>query len=220
MNIVLFGPPGSGKGTQSKFIIDKYNLFLISPGEILRNYIKKNNNELSVLINRFIQFGCFVPDNIVINVVNKYLSEHSFKDGYLFDGFPRNVSQAMSIDYLNIDVVIEFYLSRKFIIDRLLGRRIHLNSGRIYHVKYFPPKINGIDDITGEKLIVRNDDLLNIINNRLYLYYNELLSLRNFYKNKIFNIKVNSNCKYYIINSGNDCKKINSKIFKILDSVL
>ncbi len=217
MNIILFGPPGSGKGTQSKFIINRYNLGLISPGEILRNYINNNDDDLSLLISNFIDNGNFVPDDIVIDLVKRYLYKYNFKNGYLFDGFPRNLNQAISINDLDVDFVIEFCISRELILDRLLGRRVHLASGRVYHIKYFPPKINGIDDITGEKLVSRTDDITSIIDNRLLLYNKELFKLRNFYKN-ILNVNFGGKCKYYLIDSSNNFEFISNKIISILES--
>ncbi len=210
MNIILFGPPGSGKGTQSKFIVDYYNLKLISLGYILRKYSLKN-----IKIKKLLSSGNLVPNYITTNIVKDYISNNHTKNGYLFDGFPRNIIQARSLDFININYVIELYMCSKLILNRLLGRRVHINSGRIYHVLYNPPQFYGIDDITGEKLVSRDDDTdISVIKKRLSIYYYELIYLRSYYK-QFFSRK--NIFGYFRINAENDINYVKKKIFNVFN---
>ncbi len=210
MNIILFGPPGSGKGTQSKFIVDSLNLKLISLGDILRKYSLKDNN-----IKKLLDSGNLVPNYITTGIVKDYIFNNYTKNGYLFDGFPKNIVQAKSLNFINIDYVIELYMCNKLILNRLLGRRIHLNSGRIYHVLYNPPHLYGVDNITGEKLVSRNDDTnISVIKKRLSIYYYELINLRLYYKKKIFKKKSKG---YFRINAENNINVVKKKIFNIFN---
>ncbi len=209
MNIILFGPPGSGKGTQSKFIADFYHLKLISLGYILRKYYFKNHK-----IRKKLSFGNLISNTIITNIVKDYIINNNTKNGYLFDGFPRNIIQAKSLNFININYVIELYMCNNMILSRLLGRRIHLNSGRIYHVLYKPPHLYGVDDITGEKLVSRDDDTnISVIKKRLSIYYYELIGLRFYYK-QFFNKKKTNG--YYRINAENNIDYVKNNIFKIL----
>ncbi len=210
MNIILFGPPGSGKGTQSKFIVDFYNLKLISLGYILRKYSLKN-----IKIKELLSSGNLVPDYISTNIVKDYISSNNTKNGYLFDGFPRNIIQAKSLNFININYVIELYMCNRLILNRLLGRRVHVNSGRIYHVLYNTPKSYGIDDITGEKLVSRDDDTdISVIKKRLSIYYYELIYLRSYYKQLFYSKK---NCGYFRINAENNINNVKKDILNILN---
>ncbi len=210
MNIILFGPPGSGKGTQSRLISDKYKLKLISLGDILRNYHLKDIN-----IKKKIFLGKLISDNIIIKIVKNFIISNFCKYGYLFDGFPRNIIQAKSLDFLNIDYVIELYVYDKLLFKRLFGRRVHINSGRIYHLLYNPPKKYGLDDITGEKLSFRKDDInISVVKKRISIYYYELIYLRCFYKNKFKNYTKKS---YYIINANKNINDVTNNIFLILN---
>ncbi len=209
MNIILFGPPGSGKGTQSKFIIDFLNLKLISLGYILRNYSLKNHK-----IRRLLNSGNLVPNYITTGIVKDYIFNNYTQNGYLFDGFPRNIIQAKSLNFIKIDYVIELYMCNKLILNRLLGRRIHVNSGRIYHVLYNPPHKYGVDDITGEKLVSRDDDTnISVIKKRLSIYYYELIYIRSYYK-KLFNKRKIKG--YFRINAENNINFVKEKILNIL----
>ncbi len=209
MNIILFGPPGSGKGTQSKFIIDFYNLKLISLGYILRRYSLKNNK-----IKKLLNSGNLAPNYITTGIVKDYIFSNHTKNGYLFDGFPRNIVQARSLNFIDIDYVIELYMCNKLILNRLLGRRIHVNSGRIYHVLYNPPHMYGVDDITGEKLVSRDDDTnISVIKKRLSIYYYELIYIRSYYKKLYSKKKIKG---YFRINAENNINCVKEKIFSVL----
>ncbi len=214
MNIILFGPPGSGKGTQSRFIINNFNLKLISLGDILRKYSLKN-----FYIKNILSLGILISNDIILDIVKDFIKNNYSKYGYLFDGFPRNIIQANSFNFLKIDCVIELRIDEKIVFQRLLGRRIHLNSGRVYHLLNNPPKNYGLDDVTGEKIVRREDDSnCRIIKKRLSIYYYELIYLRCFYKEKFYNYKKN-NC-YYVINANNDIKSISFKIINFIKKIL
>ncbi len=218
MNIILFGPPGSGKGTQSKFIINRYNLNYLSVGEVLRKIVLKNNN-LSKIINKYLNKGNFVPNNITIKIVKDYIYNFPIinRNNFLFDGFPRNIYQAKSFNFIKINYVFEFCLSDDLIIDRLISRQIHLNSGRIYNSKYNPPKKKGLDDITGEKLVYRNDDKIDVINNRIFLYKKEIKKMRNYFFSIFKKKKQIKNYGFFKLNVDDNINNIKKKIIKILD---
>ncbi len=214
MNIILFGPPGSGKGTQSRFIVDNFNLKLISLGDILRKYSLEN-----FYIKNILSSGVLISNNIILDIVRDFIKNNYSEYGYLLDGFPRNIIQAKSLNFLNIDCVIELRIDEKIIFQRLLGRRIHLKSGRVYHLLNNPPKNYGLDDITGEKIVRREDDSnYRIIKKRLSIYYYELIYLRCFYKKKFLNYKKKN--YYYVIDANNDIKVISFKIINLIKNIL
>ena len=183
-NLILFGPPGSGKGTQSENIIAAFGLQHLSTGNLLRSEIT-NQTPLGLKAKTLMDAGQLVPDEVVIGMVDNFMSAHPEAKGFLFDGFPRTIPQAEALIAagINIDLVIEINVSDNVIIERLGGRRVHPTSGRIYHVKYSPPKTEGIDDITGEPLIIRDDDYRETIVKRLDTYHQQTEPLINFYKN-------------------------------------
>ena len=159
MKLILLGAPGAGKGTQAAFICKKFNIPQISTGDMLRSQVKAGT-PLGLEAKKFMDAGGLVPDEVIINMVKNRLQEDDCKNGYLFDGFPRTIPQAEAMKAANvaIDVVLEVDVPDAVIIERMAGRRVHLPSGRTYHVKYNPPKNEGKDDITGEDLIQRDDD--------------------------------------------------------------
>jgi len=183
MRIILLGAPGAGKGTQSALIQKKFNIPQISTGDILRSAVK-NKTELGKIAETIMANGELVPDELIIDLIKTRLLENDCKDGFIFDGFPRTITQAESIikEGISIDYVIEINLSDEQIIERLSGRRVHKASGRIYHIKYNPPKKPNIDDITGEPLIQRDDDKVSTIKNRLKVYHEQTEPLIEFYK--------------------------------------
>ncbi|CAL4324906.1 Adenylate kinase [Buchnera aphidicola (Eriosoma grossulariae)] len=172
MKIILIGAPGTGKGTQSNFIQKIYNIPKISTGDLLRKISIKNNKKNDSAIFDQLKKGKLINDNIIIDLIIKRINKKDCKNGFLLDGFPRTIIQATNIEKNNIkiDHVIYFWLPEKLIIDRIIGRQIHIASGRIYHEKLNPPKRKGIDDITGEKLITRLDDCKNTIKKRIEEY--------------------------------------------------
>jgi adenylate kinase len=184
MKIILLGAPGAGKGTQSNFLKAKFKIPQISTGDMLREAVS-DNSDLGQKAKEFMDSGQLVPDQLIIDLVKERILKDDCKNGFLFDGFPRTIPQAEALiaSGINIDLVIEINVSDKVIIERLGGRRVHPASGRIYHVKYSPPKTDGVDDITGEPLIIRDDDCRETIVKRLDTYHQQTEPLINFYKN-------------------------------------
>ncbi|MBP9742012.1 MAG: adenylate kinase [Burkholderiales bacterium] len=185
MGIILLGAPGAGKGTQAQFICDRFNIPQISTGDILRKAIK-SGSELGLMAKAAMDSGALVSDDIVIGIVKQRLMADDCKNGYLFDGFPRTLAQADSLDAAHVVIthVIEFDVPDAIIIDRLSGRRIHLPSGRTYHILHNPPKVAGLDDLTGEELIQRDDDKEETIKKRLAVYKEQTHALINYYSHK------------------------------------
>ncbi|MBK4765132.1 MAG: adenylate kinase [Pantoea sp. Brub] len=213
MRIILLGAPGAGKGTQAQFIVNKYDIPKISTGDVLRTIAKKDNKNKSSITN-IINSGKLVNDNIMISIVKDRISQNDCNKGFLLDGFPRTLSQANAIaeSGIKINYVLELVVPDELIINRISGRRIHLLSGRIYHVKFNPPKFKNRDDITGEELITRPDDQENVIIKRLQVYHKSQIPITNFYKKE----GQAGNINYYKIDGTKTLKEINSEIDKIL----
>ncbi|QJC35957.1 adenylate kinase [Enterobacteriaceae endosymbiont of Donacia cincticornis] len=193
MRIILLGPPGGGKGTCARFISEKYNLVNISMGNIIRNFLLNNKNLLLTnKLNKFIHKGIMIPDDITFKIFKKKISNLNCNKGFLLDGFPRNILQAhiLKKEKININIVLELYIPNTKIIQRIIGRKIHLPSGRTYHTTFNPPKIKDRDDITGEKLITRTDDNIITINNRLKEYSEQTKPLIKYYKKEFFKKKI------------------------------
>ena len=182
MKIILLGAPGAGKGTQAQYLKQKFNIPQISTGDMLRTAVG-NKTDLGIKAKNFMDNGELVPDQLIINLVKLRISEQDCENGFLLDGFPRTITQAkaMSDESINIDVVIEIKVPDQTIIERLSGRRIHIPSGRIYHITNNPPKNEGVDDETGEQLVIRDDDVKATIMKRLETYHRETEPLVNFY---------------------------------------
>ena len=182
MKIILLGAPGAGKGTQANFLKTKFNIPQISTGDMLRSAVT-NKTELGISAKDYMDRGLLVPDGLIINLVKLRINEDDCKNGFLLDGFPRSIPQAQSMKDIGIDIdyVIEIQVPDEDIIERLSGRRIHLESGRIYHIKYNPPIEEEKDDITGEPLIIRDDDIKETILKRLETYHHQTEPLVSFY---------------------------------------
>ena len=214
MKIILLGAPGAGKGTQAQYLKQKFNIPQISTGDMLRSAVG-NKTELGIKANKFMDDGQLVPDQLIIDLVKIRISEKDCKNGFLLDGFPRTIRQAeaMSDENININVVIEIKVPDQTIIERLSGRRIHIQSGRIYHIKNNPPKNQGVDDETGEPLVIRNDDTSEIIMKRLATYHRETEPLINFYdswKNK----DINNRPRFISIDGSKKAVDINHTLSK------
>ncbi len=171
MKLILLGPPGAGKGTQARLICEKYGIPQISTGDMLRAAIKAGT-PLGQEARKVIDQGRLVSDDIIVNLVRERLLQDDCRSGYLFDGFPRTIPQAEAIRQagVSLDFVLQIDVPDAEIIERMSGRRVHLASGRTYHVKFNPPKVEGVDDETGEPLIQRDDDKEETVKKRLEVY--------------------------------------------------
>eukprot|EP01107_Rhizomastix_libera_P017350 TRINITY_DN805_c0_g1_i1.p1 TRINITY_DN805_c0_g1~~TRINITY_DN805_c0_g1_i1.p1 ORF type:complete len:231 (+),score=45.34 TRINITY_DN805_c0_g1_i1:22-693(+) len=182
--ILLVGAPGSGKGTQAAAITSKYNIPQISTGDMLRAAIKAGT-PLGLAAKAIMDKGELVSDDVVIGLVKERLKNPDCANGFLFDGFPRTSGQAKALEANNIpvDTVVYLDVPDEVIIGRMAGRRVHLSSGRTYHVVFNPPKVEGIDDVTGEKLIQRDDDKEETVKRRLQVFHQQTDELRKFMEN-------------------------------------
>ena len=185
MRIILLGPPGAGKGTQAQFISKEYDIPQISTGDMLRAAIKEGT-ELGKQAKDVMNAGGLVSDDLIINLVQERIAKPDCVNGCILDGFPRTIPQAQALADANvtIDHVIEISVPDDEIVKRLSGRRQHAGSGRVYHIDHNPPKVDGIDDVTGEPLIQREDDKESTIRDRLATYHEQTSTLVGFYQNK------------------------------------
>lgn len=184
MRLILLGAPGAGKGTQANFIKEKYNIPQISTGDMLRAAIKAGT-EMGLAAKKVMDAGGLVSDDIIIGLVKDRLKESDCANGYLFDGFPRTIAQAdaMKEAGVAVDYVLEIDVPDDMIVERMSGRRSHPGSGRVYHVKFNPPKVEGKDDVTGEDLVQRDDDKVETVQKRLDVYHNQTEVLLAYYNN-------------------------------------
>ncbi len=184
MRFILLGPPGAGKGTQANFITKKYGIPQISTGDMLRAAIKAGT-ELGMKAKKLMDAGQLVPDDVIIDLVKHRIEQSDCAGGFLFDGFPRTLAQAEAMKNagLQIDYVIEIAVPDEEIIQRMSGRRVHPASGRTYHVKFNAPKVADKDDVTGEPLIVRQDDQPETVKERLHVYHAQTQPLIEYYSN-------------------------------------
>tara|TARA_B100000959_G_scaffold192623_1_gene201403 strand:- start:225 stop:872 length:648 start_codon:yes stop_codon:yes gene_type:complete len=182
MRVILLGAPGAGKGTQAQFISARYAIPQISTGDMLRAAVKAKT-ELGLQVEQVMASGGLVTDDIIIALVKDRIQQDDCANGFLFDGFPRTIPQAKAMVEAGvaIDVVLEIDVPDEEIVKRLSGRRVHLDSGRVYHVQFNPPNVEGRDDVTGEELIQRVDDQEDTVRNRLALYHEQTKPLVDFY---------------------------------------
>jgi adenylate kinase len=182
MRLILLGAPGAGKGTQANYIKEKFNIPQISTGDMLRAAIKAGT-ELGMAAKKVMDAGQLVSDDIIIGLVKERLKEGDCANGYLFDGFPRTIAQAdaMKDSGVMIDYVLEIDVPDDLIVERMSGRRTHPASGRVYHTKFNPPKTEGVDDVTGEPLVQRDDDKEETVLKRLSVYHNQTEVLLGYY---------------------------------------
>ncbi len=182
MKVLLLGAPGAGKGTQAQFITREFNIPQISTGDMLRAAIKAGT-ELGLEAKKIMDQGGLVRDDIIIGLVKERIAQPDCANGFLFDGFPRTLAQAEAMVEagVNLDAVVEIDVPDAAIVERMSGRRVHIASGRTYHVKYNPPKIEGKDDETGEDLVQRDDDKEETVKKRLAVYHEQTEVLVDFY---------------------------------------
>ena len=215
MRIMLLGPPGGGKGTQAKYIEENWNIPQISTGDMLRENVK-NGTTLGLEAKNYMAKGELVPDQVILNMMKTRLQQDDCKTGYILDGFPRTIPQAEGLTKLlntinqQLDITILLKLDNEIIVKRMGGRRVHGNSGRVYHVEYNPPKVENQDDITGEELIIRPDDQEDTVRNRLKVYENQTSPLIDYYR-KVDILET--------INANGSIEEINSRIKKLIDNV-
>lgn len=182
MRLILLGAPGAGKGTQATFICQKYGIPQISTGDMLRAAVKAGT-PLGLQAKTIMDSGALVSDDLIINLVKERIAQPDCNDGFLFDGFPRTIPQAdaMKAAGVKLDYVLEIDVPFGDIIERMSGRRSHPASGRTYHVKFNPPKVEGKDDVTGEELIQREDDKEETVRKRLDVYSQQTRPLVDYY---------------------------------------
>ncbi len=189
MKVIMLGAPGAGKGTQAKMIADEYKIPHISTGDIFRANIK-NGTELGKKAKTYMDKGELVPDELVVDLIMSRFAEDDCKNGYVLDGFPRTIPQAEALDAAlaknddHVDVAIDIEVPDENIIRRMGGRRACTNCGATYHVVYNPPKVEGVCDVCGQKLILRDDDKPETVKNRLNVYHTQTQPLINYYKKK------------------------------------
>ena len=183
MRVILLGAPGAGKGTQAKFITEKFGIPQISTGDMLRAAVKAGT-ELGLIAKSVMDSGGLVSDDLIINLVKERISQDDCKNGFLFDGFPRTIPQAEALvkNGVELDHVLEIAVEDEEIVQRIAGRRVHDASGRVYHIVYNPPKVEGKDDVTGEDLVQRKDDTEETVRHRLSVYHSQTKPLVEFYQ--------------------------------------
>lgn len=215
MRLILLGAPGAGKGTQAALITAHYNIPQISTGDMLRAAVKAGT-PLGLAAKKIMDAGELVSDDIIIGLVKERLQQPDCKNGFLFDGFPRTIPQAEALKEagIPIDYVLEIAAPDEAILERMNGRRVHLPSGRSYHIKFNPPKVEGKDDVTGEDLIQRDDDKEETVKKRLQVYHNQTEALVDFYQKLA--AEGQSNTKYVKVDGIGDVKEVNRRIIDAL----
>ncbi len=216
MRVILLGGPGAGKGTQANYIKEKFNIPQISTGDMLRAAVKAGT-PLGLQAKEVMESGGLVSDEIILGLVKDRIAEDDCANGFLFDGFPRTITQAESlkIQGVNIDYVVEIDVDDEEIIKRMSGRRVHLASGRTYHVTFNPPKVEGKDDETGEELVQREDDKEETVRERLNVYHEQTEPLINYYSTWSSSGESNAP-KYVKINGIGSVEEIRDNVFSAL----
>ena len=217
MNVILLGPPGAGKGTQAAHICEKFNIPQISTGDMLRAAVIAGT-EIGLEAKKVIDAGGLVSDDIIIALVKERIQSPDCKNGYLLDGFPRTIAQADSLKTqgINIDYVVEVQVPDENIVIRMSGRRVHLDSGRTYHIDFNPPIVQNKDDLTGEDLIQRIDDNEDIVRDRLSIYHQQTQPLVNYYSDDA--LEENSGTKFHAISGVGTLDEVKTRINAALES--
>jgi len=207
MRIILLGAPGAGKGTQAQFLMAKFGIPQISTGDMLRAAIKAGT-ELGIKAKEVMDAGQLVSDELIIGLVKERIAEDDCKGGFLLDGFPRTIPQAdaMKENGVIVDHVIEFDVPDSVIVERMAGRRVHSGSGRVYHVVYNPPAVEGKDDETGEDLSIRPDDEEATVRKRLAVYHEQTKPLVDYYQAEASS----GACSYITIDGTQAVEKVNT----------
>jgi len=218
MKVILLGAPGAGKGTQAQFMTEKYGIPQISTGDMLRAAVKAGS-PLGIKVKEVMASGGLVSDETIIELIQERTKEEDCVNGFLFDGFPRTIPQAEALKKqgVDIDAVIEINVADEEIISRLSGRRVHEASGRIYHVKYNPPAVEGKDNETGDALIQREDDSEETVRKRLDVYHSQTAPLVTYYSSWAENGEENAP-RYIKVQGVGEMDQIKDQIVKGLDS--
>ena len=213
MKIIMLGAPGAGKGTHAKKISEKYGIPHISTGDIFRANIKEGT-ELGKKAKEYMDQGLLVPDELTCDLVMDRIQQDDCKNGFVLDGFPRTIPQAdaMKEAGINVDYVLEFDVPDELIVDRIVGRRVHAPSGRVYHVKFNPPKVEGKDDVTGEELTTRKDDQEETVRKRLVEYHQMTAPLIGYYSKEA----EAGNTKYAKVDGTKPVAEVRADLEKIL----
>ncbi|MDD2725012.1 MAG: adenylate kinase [Methylovulum sp.] len=211
MRIILLGSPGSGKGTQAQFITEKYGIPQISTGDMLRAAVRAGT-QLGIEAKKVMDAGGLVSDDIILGLIKERITQADCVKGFLLDGFPRTIAQAEGLEAMgvNIDTVIEIVVEDEEIVKRMAGRRVHLPSGRSYHIEFNPPKVDCLDDLTGEALIQRDDDKEETVRKRLSVYHEQTKPLVLYYSATGKDIRFSS------ITGVGSVDAITQKVFAIL----
>ncbi len=218
MRIILLGGPGAGKGTQANYIKERYGIPQISTGDMLRAAVKAGT-PLGVEAKKVMDAGGLVSDDIILGLVKERIKQADCAKGFLFDGFPRTLAQAEALknEGVDIDCVVEIAVDDEEIVRRMSGRRVHLPSGRTYHVVFNPPKEAGKDDVTGEELIQRDDDREETVRKRLQVYHEQTEPLIEYYSKWAASGDPKAP-KYVRIDGIGKVEEIRDQIFQALDS--
>ncbi|MCV2885063.1 adenylate kinase [Aestuariibacter sp. AA17] len=213
MRIILLGAPGAGKGTQAQFLMGKYGIPQISTGDMLRAAISAGT-ELGLAAKKVMDEGKLVSDEIIIGLVKERIAQPDCENGFLLDGFPRTIPQAdaMKEAGIAIDHVIEFDVDDEVIVERMGGRRVHPASGRVYHIRYNPPKVENKDDETGEELVIRPDDQEDTVRKRLGIYHEQTKPLVDYYQQEASA----GNCQYHKLDGTQPVEEVSTKLAALL----
>ena len=209
MNLILLGMPGAGKGTQAEIIQREQGIANVSTGAMMRE-ISRAETDLGKTVQEYLSSGRLVPDSIIIQMLVERISQSDCDNGFLLDGFPRNLDHAKALDEAKVEINLILFLkiSEEEIIKRMSGRRVHLASGRSYHIAHNPPKVDGKDDLTGETLIQREDDHPDVIKKRLQVYYDETEPLLSFYRQK--------DISFYEIDASKTLEEVTEDILTVI----
>ncbi|SFN36328.1 Adenylate kinase [Izhakiella capsodis] len=213
MRIILLGAPGAGKGTQAHFIMEKYGIPQISTGDMLRAAVKAGS-ELGMQAKALMDAGKLVTDELVIALVKERITQDDCRKGFLLDGFPRTIPQAdaMKDAGINVDYVLEFAVPDELIVERIVGRRVHAPSGRVYHVTFNPPEVEDKDDVTGEELTIRKDDEEATVRKRLVEYHQLTAPLIAYYGKQA----QQGQTEYHKIDGTRPVKEVSAKLVEVL----
>lgn len=218
MRLILLGPPGAGKGTQAQFIADYFHIPQISTGDMLRAAVKAGT-PLGLEVKQVMEQGQLVSDDIIIELVKQRIAQPDCQQGFLLDGFPRTLAQAEALreQRIPLDYVIELQIADNQIVERMSGRLVHPNSGRVYHRLNHPPKVEGKDDVTGEWLVQRKDDMEETVRERLKVYHQQTKPLIQYYRQWAESREANAP-QFYPVQANGAVTEVKARILAILNS--